>query len=313
MRALAGAADRGRRHDGPVTSRILDRADLDFLLHEWLRVGDLLERPAFAEHDRDTFDAVLELAEQIATERFAPHNRAADVAEPHVDRRQGGRSSTGSPRRSRRSPRPGFVGASVPVEQGGMRLPFTVARAALAWFQAANIGTASYPFLTTAAANLLLAHGTPEQIEAWVPPMLDGPLLRDDVPLRAAGRLVAGRHHHPRRAAGRRHLPAHRHQDVDLRRRARADREHRPPGARQDPRRPARGEGHLAVRRARATSTTAPAQRRRPRRAEPQDGLPRHRQHPAELRRGRSRDGRLRRGRLAGRRGARRPRLRCST
>jgi len=68
----------------------------------------------------------------------------------------------------------GFTGASVPVEHGGTGLPFTVARAALAWFQAANIGTASYPFLTTAAANLLLAHGTPEQIDAWVPAMLDG-------------------------------------------------------------------------------------------------------------------------------------------
>ncbi|MCD2195456.1 acyl-CoA dehydrogenase [Actinomycetospora endophytica] len=154
--------------------RILSRADLDFLLHDWLGVDDLLGRPEFAEHDRDTVDAVLELAEQIATERFAPHNRAADVAEPHVGPdghvvvvdgvREAIAAFAGA----------GFIGASVPAEQGGTGLPFTVARAALAWFQAANIGTASYPFLTTGAANLLLAHGTPEQIEAWVPPMLDG-------------------------------------------------------------------------------------------------------------------------------------------
>jgi alkylation response protein AidB-like acyl-CoA dehydrogenase len=156
-----------------VTSRILDRTDLDFLLHDWLRVDDLLERPAFAEHDRDTVDAVLDLAEQIATERFAPHNRAADVAEPHVEN---GRVVVvdGVREAIEAFAEAGFVGASVPVESGGTGLPFTVARAALAWFQAANIGTASYPFLTTAAANLLLTHGTPEQIEAWVPAMLDG-------------------------------------------------------------------------------------------------------------------------------------------
>jgi butyryl-CoA dehydrogenase len=156
-----------------VTSRILDRADLDFLLHDWLRVDDLLERAAFAEHDRDTVDAVLDLAEQIATERFAPHNRAADVAEPHVE---DGRVVVvdGVREAIEAFAEAGFVGASVPVESGGTGLPFTVARAALAWFQAANIGTASYPFLTTAAANLLLTHGTPEQIEAWVPAMLDG-------------------------------------------------------------------------------------------------------------------------------------------
>ena len=153
--------------------RILSRDDLEFLLHDWLRVADLLERPAFAEHDRETVDAVLELAEQIATERFAPHNRAADVAEPHLE---DGRVVVvdGVREAITAFAEAGFIGASVPAERGGTGLPFTVARAALAWFQAANIGTASYPFLTTAAINLLLAHGTPEQVEAWVPPMLDG-------------------------------------------------------------------------------------------------------------------------------------------
>ncbi|HEY2195950.1 MAG TPA: acyl-CoA dehydrogenase [Actinomycetospora sp.] len=154
-------------------SRILSRDDLEFLLHDWLGVADLLDRPAFAEHDRDTVDAVLELAEQIATERFAPHNRAADVAEPHLS---DGRVVVvdGVREAIEAFAEAGFIGASVPAEQGGTGLPFTVARAALAWFQAANIGTASYPFLTTAAVNLLLAHGTPEQVDAWVPPMLDG-------------------------------------------------------------------------------------------------------------------------------------------
>jgi alkylation response protein AidB-like acyl-CoA dehydrogenase len=153
--------------------RILSRADLDFLLHDWLGVDDLLARPAFAEHDRDTVDAVLDLAEQIAAERFAPHNRAADVAEPHLEN---GRVVVvdGVAEAIAAFAEAGFIGASVPGDQGGTGLPFTVARAALAWFQAANIGTASYPFLTTAAVNLLLAHGTPEQVEAWVPPMLDG-------------------------------------------------------------------------------------------------------------------------------------------
>ena len=154
-------------------STILSRDDLDFLLHEWLDVTALTTRPAFAEHDRSTFDAVLELAEQMATDDFAPHNRAADAAEPHVI---DGHVVTvaGVSEAVRAFAEAGFVGATVPVERGGSGLPFTVGRAALAWFQAANIGTASYPFLTMAAVNLLLAHGTAEQIEAWVTPMMDG-------------------------------------------------------------------------------------------------------------------------------------------
>jgi butyryl-CoA dehydrogenase len=68
----------------------------------------------------------------------------------------------------------GFLGAGLPAEVGGMQLPVTVTQAVMAWFQAANVGTSAYPFLTVANANLLLAHGSPEQVETWVKPMLEG-------------------------------------------------------------------------------------------------------------------------------------------
>src|SRR5215217_5129184 len=66
------------------SSLILSRRDLEFLLYEWLDVEALTKRPRFAEHSRETFDAVLELAERIATEQFAPHNRTADEHEPRM-------------------------------------------------------------------------------------------------------------------------------------------------------------------------------------------------------------------------------------
>ena len=53
----------------------MSRRDLDFLLHEWLDVEELTSRARFAEHSRETFDAVLDLSEEIATEHFAPHQR----------------------------------------------------------------------------------------------------------------------------------------------------------------------------------------------------------------------------------------------
>src|SRR5258707_11263767 len=64
---------------------LLSKRDLQFLLYEWLDVEALCERPRFAEHSRDTFDEVLGLAERIAADHFAPHNRAADANEPHLD------------------------------------------------------------------------------------------------------------------------------------------------------------------------------------------------------------------------------------
>ena len=66
-------------------STIMSRRDLDFLLHEWLGTDELLARPRYADHSRDTVDAVLDLAEQVATTEFAPHNRLSDLTEPTYD------------------------------------------------------------------------------------------------------------------------------------------------------------------------------------------------------------------------------------
>ena len=44
-------------------------------------------------------------------------------------------------------------------EHGGHQVPHVVASACMAWFTAANIGTAAYSFLTMANASLLLEHG----------------------------------------------------------------------------------------------------------------------------------------------------------
>ena len=53
-------------------SLLLSRRDLDFLLHEWLDVTSQTQRERYAAHDRATFDAVLDLAEQIATRDGPP-------------------------------------------------------------------------------------------------------------------------------------------------------------------------------------------------------------------------------------------------
>ena len=48
------------------------RATLDFLLHDWLRVESLLDRPRFAEHSRETVAQVLDTCERIARDKFVP-------------------------------------------------------------------------------------------------------------------------------------------------------------------------------------------------------------------------------------------------
>jgi alkylation response protein AidB-like acyl-CoA dehydrogenase len=60
------------------------------------------------------------------------------------------------------------------AEHGGAQLPVTVAEAGLAWFSAANVSTTGYLMLTIANANLIAKFGTPEQIDAFLRPMLAG-------------------------------------------------------------------------------------------------------------------------------------------
>lgn len=159
--------------DVAVKSLLSSRADLDFLLYDWLRIDELTKRERFAEHSRETFDAVLELSEQLATRFFATHNKASDANEPTFD----GEKVTVIP--EVKEAWDAFASADlIPMAMdqrlGGAQLPETVAQAALAWFLGANASTTGYLMLTIANANLLTSFGTPEQIEAFVKPMLAG-------------------------------------------------------------------------------------------------------------------------------------------
>ena len=154
-------------------SLVLSRRDLDFLLHEWLQVERLSERERFAEHSRETIDAVLDLAAEIAVDHFAPHNRLADENEPHVV--DGTVVLVAEAAKALAVfAEAGLAAGTLDEELGGLQLPQVVAKAVTTWFQAANIGTSAYPFLTMANAHLLVAHGSPEQVDTYVRPMAEG-------------------------------------------------------------------------------------------------------------------------------------------
>ena len=156
-----------------MASLLLNRRDLDFLLYEWLDVESLTKRERHADHSRETFDDVLDLAERIATEHFAPHNRKSDGEEPRFD---GERVHLIPEIKAALDvfSEAGLLAGTLDAELGGLQLPTVVGNAVFGYFQAANVGTSSYPFLSIANANLLMAHGTAEQVDTYVRPMLEG-------------------------------------------------------------------------------------------------------------------------------------------
>lgn len=156
-----------------MASNLLSRRDLDFLLFDWLRVDELPTRERFAEHSRETFSALLDLCEDLATRYFAPHNKKNDAHEPTFD---GARVSVIPEVKQALDAfaKADLLAMSMDHALGGWQLPTVVAGAGLAWFHAANVATAGYVLLSLANANLLANYGTPEQIERFVKPTLAG-------------------------------------------------------------------------------------------------------------------------------------------
>ncbi|WP_428382253.1 acyl-CoA dehydrogenase [Nevskia ramosa] len=154
-------------------SPLINRRDLSFLLYELLDVEALCARSRYAMHDRDSFEAVIDAAHRLAVEQFLPHAAKADAQEPTFD----GQTVTMIPEVKAALAAyvdGGFLSASFDAELGGLQLPYTIASAVNGLFVGANCGTAAYPFLTTAAANLLRVHGSPEQKIRYLQPMLAG-------------------------------------------------------------------------------------------------------------------------------------------
>ncbi|MDT0137168.1 acyl-CoA dehydrogenase [Acidovorax sp. PRC11] len=146
------------------------RSTLDFLLHDWLRADALTPRERFADHSRETFDAVLDTCERIAREKYAPFNRLVDTEEPHTVTEPDGTLRVVLPQATYEARRAyaesGLLSAAQDYDVGGMQLPYTVEAAANSFFAVASISIGSN-LLTAGNANLLMAHGTPKQKEVF--------------------------------------------------------------------------------------------------------------------------------------------------
>jgi butyryl-CoA dehydrogenase len=141
------------------------RPTLDFLLYDWLQAETLNERERFADHSRETFDAVLDTCERIAREKYAPSNRIVDTQEPHFD---GERVILPQATHDAHKAfvESGMLSAAQDYDIGGMQLPYTLSAAANSFFAMASVSIGSN-MLTSGNANLLMVHGSEMQKEVF--------------------------------------------------------------------------------------------------------------------------------------------------
>ncbi|MGO4261614.1 acyl-CoA dehydrogenase [Lysobacter sp. TAB13] len=155
------------------SSPLIDRRHLDFMLYELLDVERLARYPRFAEHGRETFDAAIELAHQLAVSKFLPHNRKSDLNEPRmVDGRVELIPEIGESLQAFNEA--GFMAVLADFEDGGMQLPFVIGAVCDCMFSAANPSTVAYPALARGVANLLEAYASDEQKRLYMKPIVDG-------------------------------------------------------------------------------------------------------------------------------------------
>jgi alkylation response protein AidB-like acyl-CoA dehydrogenase len=141
------------------------RPTLEFLLFDWLEAEGLKSRERFADHSRETFDAVLDTCERIAREKYAPFNRLVDTEEPQFDGEKVilPQATHDAQKAYAES---GMLSAAQDYDIGGMQLPYTVEAAANTFFAMASVSMGS-GLLTVGNANLLMKHGNALQKQVF--------------------------------------------------------------------------------------------------------------------------------------------------
>jgi alkylation response protein AidB-like acyl-CoA dehydrogenase len=141
------------------------RPTLNFLLYDWLGAEELTQRSRFADHSRETFEAVFDTCERIAREKYAPFNRTVDTEEPRFDGEK-----VILPKATHEAYKAfaesGMLSAAQDYDIGGMQLPYTIEAASHTFFAMASASMGS-GMLTVGNANLLLVHGTDLQKQVF--------------------------------------------------------------------------------------------------------------------------------------------------
>jgi alkylation response protein AidB-like acyl-CoA dehydrogenase len=152
-----------------MPSYIAPVKDTQYLLHDVLKVSQS-DIPGFSDLDSEFTGAVLEEAGKLTSEVLFPLNAVGDregcVLENGVVR-----TPTGFKAAFDQVREGGWTALDMPEEFGGQGLPHIMGTAVGEYFSAANQAFTMYQGLTHGAASAILAHGTQEQKETYLPKM----------------------------------------------------------------------------------------------------------------------------------------------
>lgn len=156
-----------------MSNPLLDERFIDFLLDAVHPLDEVLARPMFADHDRETCALYLDGARRLAREVLWPTYKLMDEEPPElVD----GRVKVHPSLKGiyRHLVEMGSIIASRSPEVGGAGLPQVVATMAEIWMMAGNGAAVGYPLLTAGAGHLIEAFGDETSRALFLEPMYAG-------------------------------------------------------------------------------------------------------------------------------------------
>ncbi|NRB33392.1 MAG: acyl-CoA dehydrogenase C-terminal domain-containing protein [Rhodobacteraceae bacterium] len=144
--------------------------DTQFILHDVLNITEA-GVPGYDELEADFTSAVLEEAGKIAGEVLQPINATGD-AEGCTFENGVVRTPTGFKDAFEQVKEGGWTGLDMPEQYGGQNMPAVLGTAVGEYFSAANQAFTMYQGLTHGAASAILAHGSDQQKDTYLPKMV---------------------------------------------------------------------------------------------------------------------------------------------
>jgi len=146
---------------------------LRFLLTDVHQLKRLFEYERFADYDEEAVLLFLDSIKDFSDQELYPSYREMDEQPAHF---KDGKIVAHPKLKTimQQTGELGIIGATFDVEDGGLQMPETASQSAYFIMSAANNHTTGYPGLTGGAADLILAFGSQELKDKYVPRMLAG-------------------------------------------------------------------------------------------------------------------------------------------
>lgn len=147
--------------------------DIKFVLNDVAGLKQFAGSEAFSDFDLELVEPILDEAGKLADTALSPINQSGDQ-EGASWAETGVTSPEGFKEAYRLFMEGGWMGLAAPAVYGGQGLPKGLALAVMEMFHGANMAFALCPMLTFGAIEALLAHGTDEQRETYLPKLVSG-------------------------------------------------------------------------------------------------------------------------------------------